>query len=164
MSFLEIGDKLINLDNVKAVRFISSLRANDRGTKVFYIDGSHEFIEGDTDITSQLHEMTAPRVTAAPGFYMLHFWFYDEEPTIQKVLQCSRTPIIAWRLGEYGAKPIELNAEDEVIGQKEAAILYPDGCVVDGLDRWEDMNAWAVHTCEKWTAWRKSEAALKVVK
>ena len=71
---------------------------------------------------------------------------------------------LAWRLGKYGAKPIELTAEEEVTGQKEAAILYPDGRVVElGLDRWDDLNAWAVHICEKWTAWHKRKK-LEVVR
>ena len=68
-------------------------------------------------------ELTAPVVAAAPGFQMLSFWFYDEEPTIEKVLHPNyRDPIVAWRLGEYGPKPIVLDDDIFIVGRPLARL------------------------------------------
>jgi hypothetical protein len=46
-------------------------------------------------------------ITAAPGFNLLRFWFYDAEPNVSDIMDSvCREPIIASRLKPHWLKPI----------------------------------------------------------
>jgi hypothetical protein len=159
MSFIELDGRMVNLDHVREIR------SNGKSSvTLVYTDGRRECIE-DTCDYGTLKNPTV--VAAAPGFHRLRFWFYDEKPTTQAVLEVQRSSrdhhVVAWRIAQYRSEPICIDMEDAPdFGSGLEAILCPDGTVID-CDNiwWNDIRAWAENVVEKWKKWhagRKAEA------
>jgi hypothetical protein len=95
MNWIDINGSPINLDHVTRVRYRKDGRD---GIEVFYADGTSIRFPCGEQIISNLENLTAPVVAAAPGFYRLRCWFLeDTPPDIANVIEY-RDPIIAWRV------------------------------------------------------------------
>jgi hypothetical protein len=75
---------------------------------------------------------------AQPGFVLLCAWFQEES----KSVIVDRTPIIAWRLDDFGGlEPIAPTDEYPSPENGVTGILFPDG-QVEGDSRFVDEEAW----------------------
>jgi hypothetical protein len=154
MSFITIGDTLINFDYVK------ELHHDKDGVTLIYADGTDDHFKGYW--RADYRQLLAPVVAAAPGFFELQFWYQlDEEPSAAAVLNFPnlREPIVAWRIGQYGPEPVTIE-EAPAYDQGMSAILYPDGSVVAPLSYClENIEAWADYVCGRWVEWRENKKA-----
>jgi hypothetical protein len=100
--FIKIRNTIVNLDQVKKIERHWAEEPNSRWTKITFSDDTTGLFEGEY-VKSQNCAGAIETITPAnAGFELLTFWFYDEEPTFEKVVSDikdprSHDPIVAWR-------------------------------------------------------------------
>jgi hypothetical protein len=162
--FIDFGSVTLNSDHIREARTHWAKKRDDRGATVVFADGTSRSFDGEPAYRAAmgLENLMAPVVPAAPGFQLLRFWFYNEEPNVDAVLDpMAREPIVAWRILEYGAEPVGIGAGGPSSNLGAEAILRPDGLVAAFHDDevQKDINAWAEEVCARWRAWREKQKA-----
>ena len=148
------GRHYINLDRVFEVRNFEE--SSGRQTTIVVFEGGHtETIDIGFANPRAFAELAEQVVPAAPGFYLLNFRFFEDQPSADAVLDpCNRSPIIAWRISAYGPEPIALERYLPSEAEGVIAVLCPDGHVTAPEEQnWPDVKAWAEHVCHEWAQW-----------
>ena len=148
------GRHYINLDRVFEVRNFEE--SSGRQTTIVVFEGGHtETIDIGFANPRAFAELAEPVVPAGPGFHLLNFRFFEDQPNADAVLDPrNRSPIIAWRISAYGPEPIALERYLPSEAEGVTAILCPDGNVTAPEDQnWPDVKAWAEHVCHEWGQW-----------
>jgi hypothetical protein len=153
----------LDLDHVKEVysHWVKGNR-DDCSATIVYADGESESFKGFSaySTSQQLDVIVSPVVAAAPGFYLLGFWFQEDvdiEPTVEVVFDpIWREPIVAWRIVRGSAEPIGIDDDPPPSGGGGTAILRPDGVVTSPYDQsWKTIDDWAAGVRDDWKEWRE---------
>jgi hypothetical protein len=124
----------------------------DRGqVRVWWANGKDEVLECSGPLSSERYYI----VPAVPGFDLLCLYF-DEEETFE------RTPVVAWRIGEYHTK--DCYGDESIIaisthltsaegaGNMRVGVRHPDGSVSHYKDGrvWKGVEEWKTWAREDW--------------
>lgn len=135
----DVAGRLINTDEII---YIFPNKDGHRAT----ITGKHDRWEC---YAAQLKSLY-PVIPAQPGFSLLSIWF-ERDDEVPAVVEAHRTPIIAWRISEFGAlDPITLSDETSADVQ---AIQLPDGIIEEQESgTYETMTAFIDDVRHRWQA------------
>jgi hypothetical protein len=169
-TFIDMGERFINLDMVREARTIWNEQTGATKTVFIFNDDHHETCGGNYE--AEIRNATASLVPASPGYELISFHFHREADPCGTEVRSSfgRNPIVAWRMpanDDSGGCPEPVCIDEVVVrygNDRRTAILCPNGSVIDPANEdWPDLDAWITSVCQAWHKWftekQKTEAA-----
>ncbi|EJU12393.1 hypothetical protein LH128_14027 [Sphingomonas sp. LH128] len=137
--------------NLYPISSIERIIPSSEPTSVGHLRYARAFLKGDGGAPVEIYDTQIEAikragqafVPAQDGFFVLGYYHSDDLENLEPWID--RTPILAWRMGEYGPDPVTLDEMYNEDLRTHHAILRPDGKVMspalqtdyDDLEKWE---------------------------